>query len=178
MPWYFPMCPCVDARARPHMYGNGSRVAHAESRAAIDPSAPPSFLPLVLTSHANVATEQPPSRRIIVRWGCRFDSRVTTSPSRASSRLADRRVPSSVRQQAEQVAATPCHVAANTAGRFSYCVSLRKGRAVPSRSLRVRRHSSWLLFHLNGAILAGRLRGFKIPVRRIDEIERPSEMPK
>jgi len=99
MPWRSSVCPRVDARAHTRVHRSSGRVvAHAESRAAIDPSAPPSFLPLVLTSHANVATEQPPSRRTTVRWGCRFDSRVTTSPSRAPSRLADRRVPSGVRQ--------------------------------------------------------------------------------
>jgi len=165
------MCPCVDActRERAHTYRSSGRVAHAKSRAAIDPSAPPSFLPLVLTSHANVATEQPPSRRTIVRWGCRFDCRV---PRRLVLRLVSPIVECAVEcASAGRVAATPCHVAANTAGRSSYCVSPRKGRAVPSAvsvPSRQRRASR---------SLPRGLRELKIPVRRVSRDRKAPRCP-
>lgn len=97
-------------------------VAHAESRAAIDPSAPRAF--------SRLSPHKPRKRRHRatvpthhrIRWRCRFEFRVRRLP-RVS--LASRSAVRSVHQGVDEdtIASTPCHVAENTAGRSSYCVS-------------------------------------------------------
>lgn len=118
------------------LYRTAERVvAHADSRPAIDPSAPPSFLSLLLTSLVNVATEQPsPAHNCIITrvrfyFPCNNSIRVLSLLS--SLPLSCWTVIRSNVLGDERAAATLWHVKANIAGRFSYCVSFpREFRAI------------------------------------------------